>query len=226
MGMGLRLQSRSGAVHVTAEAREDVQAETDSVEYMLDDRDGLLVVRSSRGGSKPLTVRCPLDTDVMVGTQSGAVKMHGQFGNVSVTTMSGDIEVEAAEDADLRSMSGRLTIGSCHGRCRMNAISGTVSGGEMDSAYATTVSGSIKFGRVMGDVRAKTVSGSIDMLSIGDGNIAVKTVSGRVRIALPLGTAPHTRFKTRGRVICDFPQGSDCTIEAASLSGAIEVVPQ
>jgi hypothetical protein len=63
------------------------------------------------------------------------------------------------------------------------------------------------------------------MLASGDSAIAVKTVSGRVRISLPAGTEPQTFFKTRGSVRCDFPRGSDCRIECASLSGSIEVVP-
>lgn len=224
LGTALRLQSRSGKVQVIAEARDDVQAETDDVEAFFDRRDKLLVVRSSRGGSKTLSVRCPLDTDVVAGTQSGAVSMQGKFGNVSVTTMSGDIEIDTADDADMRSMSGKLHIGRCLGRCRMNAVSGTISGQSFDTAYASTISGSIKLGQIMGDVRAKSVSGNIELRALGDGTIAVKTVSGRVHIELPPGTEPQTIFKTRGHVTCDFAPGHDCRIEAASLSGSIEVV--
>lgn len=221
----LRLQSRSGRVHVLAEPRDDVQAETDHIESFAEDSGGTLVVRSRRGGSKPLIVRCPVDTDVVVSTHSGNVRLEGKFGSVYVTTMSGSIEVDDAEEADLRSMSGGLTIGTCRGRCRLNAVSGRVTGGEVDATYANTISGSIKLDRVHGDVRAKTVSGSIDMAASGDNNIAVKTVSGRVRIVLPEGTEPQTVFKTRGRVNCAFTSGHDCRIEAASLSGSIDVVP-
>jgi DUF4097 and DUF4098 domain-containing protein YvlB len=225
LGAGLRLQSRSGRVHVIAEERDDIEAETDSLEWRADAKEGTLSVRSSRGGSKTLTVRCPRDTDVSVGTQSGSVRLEGKFGGVSVTTASGDIEIDAAEEADMRSMSGRLTIGTCLGRCRLNAVSGTISGHDLDTVYAGTISGSIKLNRVMGDVRAKSVSGNIEMASLGDGNVTVKTVSGRVHIGLPAGTEPQTVFKTRGRVTCEFAPGRDCRIEAASLSGSIEVVP-
>ena len=223
VAVALRLQSRSGRVHVIAEPRDDVAAETDRVESFLDDGGRTLVVRSSRGGSKPLTVRCPVDTDIVVGTHTGHVRLEGKFGGVYVTTMSGSIEVDDAEEADLRSMSGGLSIGTCRGRCRMNAVSGTVAGGEMDSALATTVSGSIKLRRVHGEVRAKSISGSIEMSASGDSNIAVKTVSGKVRIGLPEGTEPRTSFKTRGAVHCEFAAGDDCRIDAASLSGSHSV---
>jgi DUF4097 and DUF4098 domain-containing protein YvlB len=225
VGVTLRIQSRSGRVSVIAEAREDVQAETDSVETRIEDNGAALLVRSSRGGSKTLTVRCPIDTDVSVGTQSASVRMEGKFGNVSVTTMSGDIEIDDSEDLDARSMSGKLIINRCRGRCRLNAVSGKIHGADVDTAYVSSVSGSISFDRVIGDIRAKTVSGSIDLSAVGDGAIAVKTISGKVRITLPPGTEPQTSFKTRGHIRCDFPSGRDCRIEAQSLSGSIEVVP-
>jgi DUF4097 and DUF4098 domain-containing protein YvlB len=220
----LRLQSRSGKVLVVAEPRDDIEAETDDVNSFFDDDDRTLVVRSL-GGSKPLTIRCPIETDVVIGTQSAGVKLEGRLGVVRVTTMSGNVEVEDAEELDVRTMSGNVDVGVCRGRCRLNAISGGVSVRDADVALASTVSGSIKLSRVAGDVRARSVSGTIEMRASGDSPIAVKTVSGKVRIALPEGTEPQTFFKTRGNVRCEFPRGTDCRIECASLSGSIEVVP-
>jgi DUF4097 and DUF4098 domain-containing protein YvlB len=210
---------------VIAEAREDIEVETDDIETRVEDGGSALLVRSGRGGNKPLTVRVPIDTDVQAGTQSGSVRMTGKLGAVSITSMSGDIEVEDAEEIDARSLSGKLTVGRCHGRCRLNAVSGNITAGDVDTAYVQSVSGSIKFARVLGDVRAKTVSGSIELGALGDGVIAMKTISGRMRVTLPQGTEPSTMFKTRGSVRCDFASGRDCRIEAQSLSGSIEVVP-
>ena len=221
----LRLQSRSGKVYVIAEPRDDVEAETDDLNSFMEDDGKTLVIRSGRGGSKPLTVRCPVDTDIVIGTHSGSVRLEGRLGCVRVTTMSGTVELQDAEEADVRTMSGNIDVGKCRGRCRLNAVSGKVSVAEADIASAGTVSGAIRLDRVLGDVRARSVSGNIDMNASGDSAIAVKTVSGRVRIVLPQGTEPQTFFRTRGIVTCDFPQGGDCRIDAASLSGSIEVVP-
>jgi DUF4097 and DUF4098 domain-containing protein YvlB len=225
VAVALRVQSRGGNVSVIAESRDDVEASTDDVKTFLDDGGRTLVVRSGGGGSKPLTVRCPIDTDLAVGTQSGSVSLQGRLGSVRVTTMSGSIELLDADEADLRTMSGNIAVGVCRGRCRLNAISGRVTVAEADMTSASTVSGSIKLERVLGDVRARSVSGSIEMNVSGDSPIAVKTVSGRVRIVLPRGVEPQTFFKTRGHVTCDLPRGGDCRIDAVSLSGAIEVVP-
>jgi DUF4097 and DUF4098 domain-containing protein YvlB len=221
----LRLQSRSGKVLVIAEPRDDVEAETDDVHSFVDDNGRTLVVRSGRGGTKPLTVRCPIETDLVIGTQSAPVKLEGRVGSARVTTMSGSVEVDEAEELDVRTMSGSIEVGVCRGRCRLNAISGRVTVGDADEAQTSTVSGSIKLSRVAGGVQARSVSGTIEMRASGDSPIAVKTVSGKVHIVLPEGTEPHTIFRTRGNVRCDFPRGSDCRIECASLSGSIEVVP-
>jgi DUF4097 and DUF4098 domain-containing protein YvlB len=88
------------------------------------------------------------------------------------------------------------------------------------------MSGAIRIDRVVGPFKARTVSGSIEANCDGEGPIAVKTVSGKVRIGLPDGTTVARRFKTiSGRVRCPFPDGDDCRIEAMTVSGAIELVP-
>jgi DUF4097 and DUF4098 domain-containing protein YvlB len=221
----LRLQSRSGRVEVIAEPRDDVVAEGDRIESLADDGGATLRIRNGHG-TKPFQVRCPAGADVAVGTHSGGVRLIGDFGVVSVTTGSGAIEVESADEADLRTMSASITLGSCRGRCRMNTASGKVQAGTVGAASAGTMSGSINIDKVSGSLKARSVSGSINAACHGDGAIAVKTVSGKVHIELPEGVEPRTRFKSlSGRVRCDCPEGSDVLIEAMSVSGSIEVVP-
>lgn len=221
----LRLQSRSGRVEVTAEPRDDVEAEGEHLESLVDEGGAVLRVRNGNG-SKPLLVRCPVGTDVVVGTQSGHVRLAGDFGSVSVTTMSGKIELDSADEADLRSVSADVSIDTCRGRCRMNTASGTATAGHVGSLAAGTVSGSIRVEHVDGAFKARSVSGSIQAATDGEGAIMVKTVSGKVHIQLPRGIEPRTRFKSfSGRVRCDCPEGSDLLVEAMTVSGAIEVVP-
>ena len=224
IAVGLRLQSRSGNVRVIAEPRDDVLAEGDRISGGLTEDGHAVEIRAGRG-SGSLTVRCPAGTDVTVGTHSGNVRLEGQFGDVSVTTMSGKIEVDMADQADLRAMSADVVVGSCSGRCRISTVSGKVVGGHADSAMASSMSGSITFEHVNGEFKARSVSGTVNASCDGDGSIAVKTVSGGVHISLPAGTAPMTLFKTMsGKVRCDLPAGSDVRIEAMSISGSIEVV--
>lgn len=221
----LRVQSRSGNVLVIGEPRDDVEARGDRLSATEEDGGRIMQLRAGRG-SGALEVRCPAGTDVIVGTHSGSVRLEGRLGDVSVTTMSGKIELDAADAADLRTMSAEIRVGSCTGKCRASTVSARIAGGTAGAVSASTMSGSISFERVAGAFKARTVSGSIEALCNGEGPIAVKTVSGRVSISLPDGTAPDTCFKTMtGRVECDLPAGHDLRIDAISVSGSIKVLP-
>lgn len=220
----LRLQSRSGRIDVIAEPRDDVVVEGDRIEALTEDDGATLKIRNG-SGTKPFLVRCPVSTDIAIGTQSGPVRLVGEFGTVSVTTMSGKIEVESADEADLRAVAGSVEIGLCRGRCRLNSASGKVTAHHVGAASAGTMSGPIRIDLVSGALKARSVSGSIDAACGGDGAILVKTVSGKVHIQLPKGVEPRTHFKTfSGRVHCDLPEGTDLVLEAMTISGSIDVV--
>jgi DUF4097 and DUF4098 domain-containing protein YvlB len=222
----LRIHARSGKVEVTAEPRDDVLVEGDRFEAEETHEGRELDVKSGHAGSKNLIVRCPVGTDIVVGTQSGGVRLCGDFGEVCITTMSGNIEVDTSDEADLRTGSGSITLSGCRERCRLNTVSGKISAGEVAAIAAGTMSGSITIERAGGKFKARTVSGSIRALLDGEGNIVVKTVSGKVQLALPEGTALATRFKTiSGKVRNPFPAGDDRYLEAMTISGSIELVP-
>ncbi len=222
----LRIQSRSGKIDVVAEPREDVLVEGDGFDAREIDGGGALEIRSGRGGSKPVMVRCPVGTDVVIGTHSGGIRTEGELGIVSATTMSAHIDIDRADEADLRTGSGNIKLGAAKGRCRMNTMSGRIEGGTIGACSCGTMSGDIRLGLVIGPLKARTVSGSIEAACQGEGSIVVKTVSGRVQIHLPQGTALHKRFKTiSGKVRCPFPEGDDLNVEAMSVSGSIDLVP-
>lgn len=222
----LRIQSRSGKIDVTAEPREDVLVEGEGFEAREAEGGSALEIRSGRGGSRPLSVRCPVGTDVVIGTHSGGIRTEGELGIVSATTMSAPIDVDRADEADLRTGSGNIKLAGTQGRCRMNTMSGKIEAGTVGACSCGTMSGDIRIGLVIGPLKARTVSGSIEASCRGEGSIAVKTVSGRVTIELPEGTALHRRFKTiTGRVRCPFPEGDDLNVEAMSVSGSIDLVP-
>lgn len=221
----LRLQSRSGRIDVTAEPRDDVMAEGEQIETMEDDDGKVFRIRNGAGG-KAFSVRCPVGTDLNIGTQSGSVRMKGEFGVVTVTTMSGVIEVETVDEADLRTVSASISVGRCRGRCRLNTVNGRVRAGRLGAASVGTMSGSIEIERVDGPFKARSVSGTIEAACGGEGAIAVKTVSGKVHITLPEGCEPQTRFKSlSGQIRCDCREGDDLLLEAMSVSGSIEVDP-
>jgi DUF4097 and DUF4098 domain-containing protein YvlB len=89
------------------------------------------------------------------------------------------------------------------------------------------VSGRVHLAMTSGDVNVRSISGTVDVGAEGKAGVFVKTVSGSVRIALPVGIRPQTRLmslSSRPRSEC--PEGNDCEIKVKSMSGSIEVVPR
>lgn len=184
----------------------------------------VLKIRSPRGGSRDLEVRCPVGTPVSVGTISGDVRLHGDFGPATVTTASGNVSVERAAALDARSISGDLEVDCCSGTCRLNTKSGYIEAGDTGPAEAATVSGYIRLQRTAGGVTVRTVSGSVELGTDGTEPVNVRTVSGGITVKVPRERLPAVRLRSlSGMISCDCLQGSDFPLDVTSVSGKIEV---
>lgn len=185
-----------------------------------------LEIRSPRGGSRDLEVRCPVHTPVSVGTISGDVHLHGDFGPATIITTSGNVSVERAAAVDARSISGDLEVDCCSGTCRLNTKSGYIKAGDTGPAEAATVSGYIRLQRTAGGVTVRTVSGSVELGTDGTEPVNVRTVSGGITVKVPKERLPAARLRSlSGKISCDCLQGSDFPLEVTSVSGKIEVEP-
>jgi DUF4097 and DUF4098 domain-containing protein YvlB len=225
----LHLSTRSGRVSITAEERDDVLVESDAPlrdDKVQWDATGRVAVKSGRGGSGWLELRCPTGSDVAIGTVSGVVALRGQFGSVKVLTVSGAIEVDRAEALDARSVSGNIEVARCSGQCRLTTKSGRAICGAATGAQVSTLSGQIKLGEVAGNVSAQSASGRIEVALRAAGDVTVQTMSGAVTVQVPPGLRPHPKLRSlASRPRCEVPEGNDCEIRVQSLSGSIEVVP-
>ncbi|OGO51100.1 MAG: hypothetical protein A2148_07015 [Chloroflexi bacterium RBG_16_68_14] len=223
----LRLTTRAGRVAVTAEERPDVLIESDGpLEDRVEaDATGRISVRSPWGGSARLDVRCPAGTDLVVGTVAGKVELRGQLGTVRVTTVSGSVEIDRAEEVDVRTVAGNIEVARSAGRCRLQTTSGRATCGSAGDAEMSTMSGQIRLDGATGSVRAHSASGKVEVGIRGQGDVAVQTMSGSVRVEVPQGLRPAMRLKSLvGRPRCECEEGDDCRITVQSLSGKIEVV--
>ncbi len=223
----LHLATRSGSVTVVAEERTGIFAEEGASSRGPEiDATGRINLRSAKGGSANLLVRCPAGMDLVVGTISGNVELWGPLGQVRITTVSGSARVERAEELDARSISGSIEVERCTGRCSLRTKSGHALCGSARDARVSTISGQIRLDETTGSVRAQTVSGTVEVGTQRDGDVAVQTISGSVKIEVPEGVRPDARLRSlAGRPRLDCPEGEDCRIAVRSMSGRIEVVP-
>jgi DUF4097 and DUF4098 domain-containing protein YvlB len=224
----LHISTSSGRVLVTAEERPDVLIEegAPSPDKIASDATGRVRFASAKGGSAELEVRCPIGSDLVVGTISGNVTLRGPLGLVRVTTVSSNIEVESAEQLDVRSISGSIEVERCPGRCTLQTKSGSAAARGAGDAQVSTLSGRIELDGTTGKVRAQTVSGSIDVGMASKGDVTVQTISGSVHVEVPPDVRPSAKLRSiSGRPRNECPPGSDCEIRVRSMSGTIEVVP-
>jgi len=224
----LRVTTRSGRVTITAEERPDILIESGAppVSEIGSDATGQITLTSARWGSASIEIRCPIGTDVVVGTASGRVELNGNLGEVRVTTASGAIQVDRAELLDIRSVSGSIAVARCAGSCRLQTQSGQATVGSADDTDVSTVSGQVRLGWASGHVRVRTASGKVQVGTLGGGDVAVQTLSGSVRVEVPAGVRPAVRLTSiSGKPRCDCEEGDDCQIAVSSMSGGIEVVP-
>lgn len=215
----LRLTASSGRIHAIAEERADVAIERGERH---ESAEGVEV----RGGSHGLAVRVPLGTELVIGSASGAVELQGQCGPVRVTTRSGRVSIESCTSLDARTMSGRVEVARAAGDARVKTGNGRVHLAEVGGeAHVATVSGRVEIEHVGGPLRVSSVSGRIEVALTGATDARAESVSGRVSIALPEGVHPEASLRSiSGRCTCEPEPGSDCSITARSVSGALEVV--
>lgn len=223
-GTSLRLVTRRGHIDVTAEDRDDVAVETSGAVEAKTADDGKTLILAARRSSDRLEVRCPTGTDVSIGTMSGHVSLSGAFGSVVVTTTSGNVRLDRAAGVDLRSVSGDLHVARCDDRCRLLTVSGHIIAEATGPAEACSVSGPVRLGRTAGAVSICTVSGEVEIGTSGKDAVAVRTVSGTIKIKVPEGRRPSTHLRSvNGRVHCACAEGADFDLKAVSFSGPIEV---
>ena len=178
-----------------------------------------------KGTSDGVVMRVPLGSDLVVGSHSGIVELKGALGEVRVTSRSGRVDIDECASLDVRTVSGRVVIGTVAGECRIKTGSGRVSvarvGGEL---HAATVSGRIDIIDAAGPVRVNTVNGRVELGMSRAADARVDSVSGRVAIELPGGVHPKTSLvSVSGGCECELVEGDDCCVTGRTVSGRITI---
>ena len=190
----LRIVSKSGNVRIVGEPGAELNVDGGS---LVVEADGTILVTA---GSRNLEVRCDCDSDLIVGTLSGSVFVEGSVGAARVVSKSGDVEIAGATSVDARTASGDVRVGDCAGDCRVVVTSGRVEVGKAANASVAGVSGKIRVEQTdAADV--KNVSGNIEVGASGEGRVAIRTVSGTVKVSVPerlrAGDATEVDQRTR-----------------------------
>jgi len=179
-------------------------------------------------------VRCPEGSAATVHTGSADVRASGRLGAVDVKTASGDLTIEHAERATLKSASGDIDVGSVDGPASVSTASGDATVGRVGGDFtANLVSGDLDLGEAAASVTASSVSGDQKLRCVATGDVRLSSVSGDVEIGVRTGSRVHIdAHSVSGDLSSDLDLGDEprsgdgptVSIRVKSVSGDVAVI--
>jgi Putative adhesin len=194
-----------------------------------------------RGGRESVDVRIGLPVGSQLHAESGLATLRstGRLGECRCKTGAGDIHVEEATQARLRTGAGSIFASRIAGPAEISTGSGTLSLGAIDGTATVknsngdtrigsvggdlkvnSANGSISVDQARSDVAAKTAMGSISLGEVSRGDIVAETAFGKVSVGVADGVAAWLDLSTRfGHVSNDLDTGA----RPAPGEGAVQV---
>jgi DUF4097 and DUF4098 domain-containing protein YvlB len=235
----LRFRLSSGEIRVQASARnetevevlpsnssrsEDVQAAS---ETLVEQRDGTVVVevpengrRFGRSASVDIRVALPEGSNLRGTVASADLTADGRYGDVEVTSASGDLRIDEVAGLSVTTASGDVFIRAVDGDARMQTASGDISVPKVGGrAQVSTASGDVDLGDVGGDVRLQGASGDLQVHTAG-GSVETKTASGDVKIG-SVRQGDVSADAASGDIEIGVAAGTAAWLDVSSLSGDV-----
>ncbi|GAB3144768.1 DUF4097 family beta strand repeat-containing protein [Micromonospora sonneratiae] len=216
-------------------------AEQTRIEYA----DGELSIRGpklgslfSRTGGIDVTIAAPAGSRVQGETGMGEFRCAGRLGECRFKSGYGDIRLDRADTATLKSGSGDIVVDHVTGGAEVTASNGAIRVRRIDGpATVKNSNGASWIGEAGGEVRlnaangeivvdrahagvtAKTANGSVRIGEVARGAVTLETAAGNLEVGIRAGTAAWLDLKTvAGHVrneldVSAGPEGADETVE-------------
>jgi len=191
-----------------------VEVETRDPDFIVEQRGNLVFVSSDRNagwlsrGSAFVTISMPSEAEARVSTASARFDCEPHMARIDVKTASGDVEVESADIATIKTASGDVGLGDVTKALRVATASGDV----------------FVRGECEGTVALNTASGDVD-IDACSATIDVNTVSGKVHVRRFTGS--QANFKSMsGSIDIAIPEGTRIDLDANILSGKVRTPPK
>jgi DUF4097 and DUF4098 domain-containing protein YvlB len=208
-----------------ASEKDHLAAETTTVTFT-DGRLRVLGPKNRTGvfnkkfGAVHVRVHLATGSHVEATTGFGAVVVEGDLGDCRLKTAAGDLRIQDAASADLRTGMGSIVTGNVAGdfSCKTGTgpirIEGVGGRAEVRTANGDTwigaaggpvrikaANGAISIDRAQGDVVASTPVGNLRVGSAEQGVVQLKTSTGRIEVGIPAGTSALLDLSTKFGVV-------------------------
>jgi DUF4097 and DUF4098 domain-containing protein YvlB len=185
---------------------------------------GLTDIRLDRPQLR-LRVTSPHGSAFDVRTKSADLRARGEYGAVEVKTASGDVQVDQAQETQIKSASGDIRLGHIHGDLEAHTASGDVQVDIVEGdVQAQLVSGDLAVRDARASVSANTVSGDQRFEAVQEGRIDLKAISGDVTVGIRSGSRFYVDANTvSGDTSSEFELGDAPEEEADPDAPLVEV---
>ncbi|GAA4562472.1 DUF4097 family beta strand repeat-containing protein [Planotetraspora kaengkrachanensis] len=216
---------------------------------------GTLLVKGPRkrslfgmSGSLDISVEVPAGSDVRGTAALADFVCDGRLGDCRIKTAVGDIQVDQAKTAHLKTDHGevrvdrvagdaeiagvgRIDVGGIGGRATLKNSNGETTVGEVAGELeATSSNGRVNVGVARAGVEVRAASGGIRVGEVARGRVMLQTALGDVEVGIRESTAAWLDVNTRiGRVRnslgpSEGPEASDETVEIRARTGLGDIV--
>ncbi len=173
-----------------------------------------------RPPSLDVSVAVPSGSAVAVHVAAADVTLSGSFGDVDITSASGDVSIERATSASVSVASGDVSCETVDTDLTAKAASGDIRFGDVGArATVTTASGDISGRDVGGNAELRTASGDVSINRVG-GSITCRTASGDVRIAA-VRTGSAELDSATGDLRIGVADGTAAWLDVRSITGDV-----
>ena len=179
--------------------------------------DNITIRAGRRSRSARIAVDAPVGTDVTIKGASVDVAARGALGALRLRTASGDVSADDLVRADITLASGDARLDMVRHDAAITTTSGDITVGSVGGRLSVSLaSGDLRAETVTGDVEVETASGDVTIQRCNGSAVAVRSVSGDVRLGLPSGIRVEPEISTMsGKVNLPDPAGPDRSGHAA-----------
>ncbi|WP_407547757.1 DUF4097 family beta strand repeat-containing protein [Streptomyces sp. Pv4-95] len=158
-------------------------------------------------GAIEVSVELPAGSDVRGTSAMGSFFCEGSLGKVTLKTSLGDLQVDEAAGADLKTDHGDIRLAHATGDVEVIGSGRVEIGTVVGAATVKNGNGSTDIGEVTGGLKTNAANGDISV-GIAHGNVGAKSANGRIEVAVAHAGVDamssngriHVGDVTRGRI--------------------------